>query len=88
MPYFFYRLSSYAMFAGFGWLAYDAFQRRDHLDVKIFAVMAILYNPFFHIPFPHFLWLIINTLVIIGLIINLLFSEENPYDNFTKKDDC
>lgn len=87
MPYLFYRFSGYILFAGFGWLAYDAFQRRDQLDVKIFFSLAILYNPFLVIPIPHFLWLIINTCVIIGMILNLLFSEENPYEDFTKKDD-
>ncbi|MPS72848.1 MAG: hypothetical protein E2590_06780 [Chryseobacterium sp.] len=86
MPYLFYRLSGYLLFVGFGWLAYDAFNKRNQTDVKIFATLAIIYNPFFSIPFPNFLWLIINTIVIIGMILNILFAEENPYDNnFTKK---
>lgn len=88
MPYLFYRLSGYLLFVGFGWLAYDAFNKRNQTDFKIFAILVIIYNPFFPIPFPHFLWLIINTVVIIGMILNILFAEENPYDNhFTKKDD-
>ncbi len=87
LPYLFYRLSGYILFTGFGWLTYEAFNRKDQVDVKIFAFLAILYNPFFRIPFPHFLWLIINVVVIIGLILNILFAEDNPYENPTKKDD-
>jgi len=87
MPYLFERLSGYILFAGFGWLTYDAFQRRDSLDIKIFAFLAILYNPFFKFPFPVFLWVIVNIIVIIGLILNILFAEDNPYENPTKKDD-
>lgn len=86
MPSLFYRASGYILFVGFGWLAYDAFQRRDQMDVKIFAVLTILYNPFFIIPFPHFLWIVVNVLVIIGMILNILFAEDNPYEDFTKKD--
>lgn len=87
MPSLFYRFSSYLLFSGFGWLAYDAFHRRDHTDVKIFVALTILYNPFFIIPFPHFLWIIINTVVIIGMILNILFAEDNPYEDSIKKDD-
>ena len=87
MPYLFYRASAYILFVGFGWLTYDAFHRRDQIDVKIFVVLTILYNPFFVIPLPHFLWIIVNVLVIVGMILNILFAEDNPYEDFTKKDD-
>jgi fatty acid desaturase len=87
MPSLFYRFSGYVLFSGFGWLAYDAFQRRDQIDVKIFVILAILYNPFITFPFPNFLWIIINVLVIIGLILNMLFAEDNPYEDQIKKDD-
>ncbi|WP_312768101.1 DUF6804 family protein [Epilithonimonas sp.] len=88
MPYLFYRLAGYMLFTGFSWLAYDSFNRRDQIDIKIFVILVIIYNPFLPLPFPHILWLIINTIVIIGMILNILFAEENPYDNnFTKKDD-
>lgn len=87
MPYLFGRISGYILFAGFAWLTYDASQRRDHLDMKIFIVLTILYNPFITLPFPHFLWVIIYVIVIIGMILNILFAEENPYEDYTKKDD-
>jgi len=87
MPHLFYRLSAFILFAGFTVLAYEAFQRRDQIDVKIFVFAALLYNPFFLIPFPHFFWLIVNAIAIIGLIINILLTTENPPDDFTKKDD-
>ena len=87
MPLVFYRFSSYILFSGFGWLAYEAFQRQDRMDVKIFVILALLYNPFIRFPFPNFLWVIINVLVIIGLILNILFAQDNPYEDFKKKDD-
>lgn len=87
MPMMFYKVSNYFLFVGFGWLAYDAFQREDHLDVKIYALLTIIYNPFFVIPLPHSIWIIINIIVIIGLILNILFAEDDPFEDFTKKDD-
>ncbi len=87
MPFLFYRFSGYILFVGLGWLAYNAFQRRDQLDVKIFVILALLYNPFIVLPFPNFLWVAINMLVIIGLILNILFAEDNPYEDQIKKDD-
>ncbi|PZU84436.1 MAG: hypothetical protein DI529_11245 [Chryseobacterium sp.] len=85
MPLIFYRISGYMLFAGFGWLAYDAFQRKDSLDIKVFFSLFILYNPLISFPFPHIVWLIINAIVIIGMILNILFAEENPYEDSTKK---
>jgi len=87
MPLIFYRFSGYILFSGFGWLAYDSFQRKDLIDVKIFVILPLLYNPFITLPLPHFLWVIINVIVIIGLILNILFAEDNPYEDQTKKDD-
>lgn len=87
MPYFYYRFAEYALFTGFGWLSYESYQRRDDFDVKVFFLIAVLYNPILRIPLPHIVWIIINILVIIGLILHILFSEDNPYDDFTKKDD-
>ncbi|GGG50229.1 DUF6804 family protein [Epilithonimonas arachidiradicis] len=87
MSYGFYRISEFALFAGFGWLAYDAFHRRDSLDVKIFVTLTIFYNPFIGLPIPNILQVIVNVIVIIGLVINILFAQENPYEDYTKKDD-
>jgi len=87
MPYAFYTFSGYLLFAGFGWLAYDAFERLDHVDVKIYIMVALLYNPFIKLPIPHLLWNIINAVVIIALIINMLFAGDYPYEDYTKKDD-
>lgn len=85
MPYVFFRIASYSLFVGFGWLAYNSFLRRDKFDVYIFFILTILYNPFIPFPIPHIVWLIINTLVIIGMILNILFAEDNPYEDSTKK---
>jgi len=88
MPYIFYRISGFALFAGFGWLTYDAFQRRDSLDVKIFVILTILYNPFIGLPIPNIIQVIINIIVIIGMVLNILFAQENPYEDYNiKKDD-
>ncbi len=87
MPYAFYAFSDYILFAGFGWLAYDAFERRDHFDVKIYIMVALLYNPFVKFPIPHLLWNIINAVVIIALIINIVFAGDYDYEDYTKKDD-
>lgn len=87
MPYLFDRFSGYVLFGGFGWLAYDASQRRDSLDVKVFIILAIFYNPFFGIPVPHIMQVIINILIVIGMTLNILFSQDNPYEDYKKKDD-
>lgn len=87
MTFFFYRLSGYLLFAGFLKLAYDAFQRRDQIDITIFAILALIYNPFYSLSIPHFISTTFNGIVIVGLIIHMLASEESPEDHFKKKDD-
>ncbi|MCG2793546.1 MAG: hypothetical protein L6262_08385 [Weeksellaceae bacterium] len=87
MPSLFYRVSNYVLFVGFVGLAYDAYRRKDQVDLNIFAILFLLYNPFFIVPLPHFIWLIVNTAVVIGMILNILFAEDNPYEDFPNKDD-
>lgn len=87
MPYTFYKFAEFGLFAGFIWLGYESYQRNDRFDVTVFFLLAILYNPFIDIPFPNIVWTIFNAFVIIGIILNIICSDENPYDDFTKKDD-
>ncbi|WP_394330636.1 hypothetical protein [Epilithonimonas tenax] len=85
MPFVFYRFSGYGLFVGFCWLAYDAFQRRDPTGCESFCFDFHFVQSFFPIPFPHFLWLIVNMVIIIGMILNILFAEDNPYEDDKKK---
>ncbi len=85
MPASYYSFSNYVLFIGMGWLTYDAFLRNDNFDSKIFILLAVLYNPFIVIPAPQIIWIIINIFVVIGLILNIISSEDFPYQNYKKR---
>jgi len=85
MPANFYSFSNYVLFIGMLWLTFDAFLRNDNFDCKIFMLLAILYNPFIVIPAPQIIWIIINILVVIGLVLNMISSEDFPYQNYKKR---
>lgn len=77
MPYGFYQLVRFMALVVFGFLAFDANQRKQNLFVIIYGVLALLFQPFFKIALGRDLWNIVDVVVAIFLIVSLLFPIQN-----------
>ena len=77
MPYGFYQLVRFMALVVFGFLAFDANQRKQNLFVIIYGVLALLFQPFFKIALGRDLWNIVDVVVAILLIVSLLFPIQN-----------
>ena len=65
MPYGFYELVRFAAAAAFAYLSYDYFKsKKDGLGFT-FAVLALLFQPFFKVALGRTMW---NLIVAVGLI--------------------
>src|SRR5690606_778693 len=76
MPYGYYQLVRFLAFIGFGYLAHQAKQENNNTTVIIYAVLALLFQPFFNIALGRDLWNIVDVVVAIGLLASLFISPK------------
>jgi hypothetical protein len=77
MPYGFYQLVRFIALAVFGFLAYDANQRKQNALVVIYGVLALLFQPFFKVALGRDLWNMVDVVVAVFLIGSLLLPFQN-----------
>lgn len=71
MPYGFYQLVRFLAFIGFGILAYQGNEQGRKTESIIFAILALLFQPFFKISLGRELWNIVDVVVGVGLLITV-----------------
>ena len=74
MPYGFYQLVRFAATAAFVYLSYDYFKSKQDVKGVIFALLAVLFQPFFKIALGRTLWNTIDIIVAVGLFYLLITS--------------
>lgn len=77
MPYGYYQLVRFIALVGFGILAFLAKQKNKEIEMVVYGVLALLFQPFFKIALGRNLWNIIDVVVGLGLLIST-FSQKNP----------
>jgi hypothetical protein len=71
LPYGYYELVRFFGLAGFSLLAYYAFKEKKELEVIIYILLAILFQPLFKIGLGRTLWNIVDIAVAIGLLFSI-----------------
>lgn len=74
MPYGFYQLVRFAATAAFVYLSYDYFKSNQDVKGVIFALLAVLFQPFFKIALGRTLWNAIDIIVAAGLFYLIITS--------------
>lgn len=80
MPYGYYQLIRFAALARFAFLSYKNYEKNNKTLAFVFAVLAILFQPFFKIALGRHLWNIIDVAVGIWLIASI-FIKKKPHKN-------
>ena len=71
LPYGYYELVRFIALVGFGILAYQAKKQKNEIEVIVYIVLALLFQPFFKIALGRSLWNIVDVIVGVGLLISL-----------------
>jgi len=71
MPYGYFQMVRFTALIGFLILAYSANENKQKEISIIFAVLALLFQPFFKIALGREIWNIVDVVVAIGLLISL-----------------
>lgn len=74
MPYGYFQFVRFAGLVGFAILAYHAHEQGRQTEMIIYAVLALLFQPFFKIALGRQMWNIVDIVVGIGLILSI-FSK-------------
>lgn len=78
-PYGFYQLVRFIGSIGLGYLSYSAYKQENKVDLIVFIMLALLFQPFAKITLGRELWNIID----VGAAIYLIFGlfKEKPKTN-------
>lgn len=74
MPYGFYQLVRFAATVAFAYLSYDYIKTKQDVKGVIFALLAVLFQPFFKIGLGRTLWNAVDVIVAIGLFYLIITS--------------
>ena len=75
MPYGFYQFVRFIALIGFSALAYLTLKQSRQIEMILYIVLAILFQPFVKIALGRELWNIIDIIVAAGLIISLFVKD-------------
>ena len=72
MPYEYFQLVRYLSFVGFGYLAYEASNKKQDKLFLVYIALAILFQPFFKIALGRTVWNAVDVIVAIFLVLSIL----------------
>jgi len=81
IQYWFYDIVRTLALIGFGFLAYDARNKKKNIEVIIFLALAILFQPIFKIHLTKTIWIVVDVVVGIWLIASLFINERKKIKN-------
>jgi hypothetical protein len=76
MPYGYYQFVRFAGLVGFAILAYQSHEQGRQTEMIIYAVLGLLFQPFFKIALGRQMWNIVDLVVGIGLLISIFMKPK------------
>jgi hypothetical protein len=76
MPYGFYELVRFTALVGFAILAFQANKEGKQIEMVIYAILALLFQPFFKIALGRALWNSIDLVVGVALLISIFIKPK------------
>lgn len=75
LPYGYFQLVRFVAVAGFGFLAYEANQKRLQTEMIIYICLAVLFQPLIKISLGREVWNFVDVIVGIGLIASIFIKK-------------
>ncbi len=76
LPYGYYQFVRFAALIGFSILAFQAKEKGRQGEMKIYILLALLFQPIFKIAIGRHLWNMVDIIVGIGLLISVIVSAK------------
>ncbi len=79
MSYGYYQLVRFVSLVGFGILAHQSYRQEKKVEMIIYSVLALLFQPFLKISLGRELWNIVDVIVGVGLIVSIFAGKKNYF---------
>lgn len=76
MPYGYYQLVRFTAMGVFGYLAFISFERQERAVGYVYALLALLFQPFFKVALGRELWNVVDVVVGVGLVATMLVNAK------------
>ncbi len=76
MPYGYYQLVRFTAMGVFGYLAFGSFERQERAAGYVYALLALLFQPFFKVALGRELWNVVDVVVGVGLIVTMFMNAK------------
>jgi hypothetical protein len=76
MPYGYYQLVRFTAMGVFGYLAFISFERQERAAGYVYALLALLFQPFFKVALGRELWNVVDVVVGVGLVATMLVNAK------------
>lgn len=77
MPYGYYQLVRFIAMIGFGVLSFQAHKKERQLEMVIYALLALLFQPFAKVALGRELWNVVDVIVALALLISMFTKSYN-----------
>lgn len=74
-PYGYYQFVRYAAMVGFAYLAFNANEKQNSIQVFVYIALTLLFQPFFKIALGRALWNVVDVVVAVGLVGSLYYNK-------------
>lgn len=78
MPYGYYQAVRFAGALGFTLLAYHCYEQNRKIEVIVYVLFALLFQPFIKVSLGRTIWNVVDVIVSVGLIGSLFFKKTEP----------
>lgn len=79
LSYGYYQFVRFAALVGFAFLAYQANERQNKIEVIIFVCLAILFQPFFKIALGRQIWNIVDIIIGVLLLLSIWIKPKSQH---------
>ena len=77
MPYGYYQFVRFAGLCGFTLLAYYSYEQSRKVEVIVYILLALLFQPFLKVALGRTIWNVVDVVVAVGLIGSLFGNKKN-----------
>ena len=76
MPYSYFQIVRFSGMVGFALLAYFSYEQKKNVEVIIYVIVALLFQPFIKVALGRTVWNVVDVIVGLGLIASIFTKQK------------
>ena len=80
-PYGYFQFVRFAALLGFAFLAYEANQSNNQVEMIVYIALLLMFQPFIKLSLGRTMWNVVDVIVAVGLIISVIKTPKSGTEN-------